>query len=100
MLFAHKADDLPIGYWLVMEEDDTGLWVEGIVTDQAVGQAVLDQALRGMSIGYQTNKVDQRNDVKYILTMELLEVSLTPVPLNRRALITDVEVLEEIKDAE
>jgi len=49
---------------------------------------VVTKALLGLSIGYEADHIQQNNDHRNLKAVGLMEVSLTPVPVNREALIT------------
>jgi len=87
MLFNHDKMRI-LGTWLSMKEDKIGLFVEGIVTDPQAIQWVVTKALLGLSIGYEADHIQQNNDHRNLKAVGLMEVSLTPVPVNREALIT------------
>ena len=57
MFYGHEAWKMPIGKWLKLSEDDTGLYVEGeltlgMSTANDVHAALKHGTLDGMSIGY------------------------------------------------
>ena len=97
--FLSAADLMPIGVWTKMVEDDTGLVVEGRLSDTARGNEAYtllkDGALSGLSIGYVTKEFalgtrpgEPRRTIKDI---DLLEVSLVTFPANDRARIDQVK---------
>lgn len=109
------ADDFtPLGIWTAMEEDDTGLKVEGrIAVETQRGRdahALLKMqprpALNGLSIGYMakewvvgTKPDEPRRTLKKI---DLLEVSLVTFPANPKARVGSIKSGEglTIRDAE
>jgi HK97 family phage prohead protease len=96
------ADDLvPIGKWTAMEEDDTGLKVEGrlinLDTDRgkAVYGALKEQVLDGLSIGFRTKEFslgtkpdEPRRTLKKV---ELVELSVVTFPANGEARVEGVK---------
>jgi len=92
LLWMHKD---PIG---VVELKDTahGLLAKGKLT-LSVQQArealalMRDNAVRGLSIGYQTIKSKYVEGVRHLQEVRLWEVSLTPVPANSNAVVTAVK---------
>lgn len=63
MFYGHEAWKMPIGKWLKLSEDDTGLYVEGeltlgMSTANDVHAALKHGTLDGMSIGYALSKDD------------------------------------------
>lgn len=106
------ADDLtPVGIWTGMEEDDTGLKVEGKLADTPRGIEAYKlmkmsprPAITGMSIGYFAkefalgNKPDEpRRTLKKV---DLLEVSLVTFPANGKARVQSVKSDLTIRIAE
>jgi len=92
MLWQHSEIDL-IGSWKILKEDDTGLYVEGQLT-QDVAKANEAQALiaagaiDGLSIGYRVKKALRGKDdrsVRLLTEVELLEISLVTFPANQAA---------------
>ena len=94
---AGATDDLPIGIFGKMEEDDIGLRVEGelIALDTDLGKriyaAMQAKAIDGMSIGYRakefavgTKPSEPRRTLKKI---DLIEVSVVTFPMNPQARI-------------
>jgi HK97 family phage prohead protease len=112
MLLQHGGptteDQMPIGVWTHMEENETGLRVEGKLAKTKRGNDVYEllkmqprPALSGLSIGFRANKYDLHKSgaVKRTLTkLDLVEVSLVVNPSNRKATITRVKSRAE--DAE
>lgn len=91
----------PIGQWLEMKEDDTGLWVEGRLNMEVQrgreAYALLKAGdIDGLSIGYQTVSAepDKAAGVLRLKELELVEVSIVSVGANDRALIETVKAAE------
>ncbi|MFC3097370.1 HK97 family phage prohead protease [Alteraurantiacibacter palmitatis] len=95
--WAMSADDLtPLGIWTGMEEDDKGLWVQGILAETLranEARALLTMkprpALSGMSIGYRARKftLGTKPDEprRRLHEVELVEISLVTFPANPKA---------------
>lgn len=102
MLWNHKSDLMPIGVYTKMEERESGLYVEGKISDTALGRdaktLLADGALDSMSIGYVVKEADYNDDgVRVIKDLDLYEVSLVNFPMNEKALITSVK-MEDLFD--
>lgn len=100
-------DGLAVGLWTNMEEDDTGLAVEGklINLDTERGKTVYGalkaEALDGLSIGFRPKSFDlgtkpgePRRTLKKI---DLVEVSLVQMPANDAARVQAVKSASDIK---
>jgi HK97 family phage prohead protease len=105
MLLQHGGfmaeDEVPIGKWLEMKEDDTGLAVEGRLINmdtergRAVYGAMKEGVLEGLSIGFFTKEFtlgtkpdEPRRTLKKI---ELVEVSIVTFPANTEARVESVK---------
>lgn len=86
-----------IGKWVNMKEDETGLYVEGELTQ---GHSVADDAyallkhgaVTGLSIGYRTIKETQNETGGYDLQeIDLVEVSVVESPADLAAQVGDVK---------
>lgn len=103
-----SADDItPIGVWLDLVEDGTGLKVTGKLADTPRGRemhALMKMtprpAIDGMSIGYipkewepRTKPDDPKRRLKRI---DLVEISLVTRPSNGKARVASVKSIEEI----
>lgn len=99
-------DGLAIGKWTAMEEDETGLVVEGklIGLDTERGKiiygAMKESVLDGLSIGYQakefvlgTKPTEPRRTLKKI---DLIEVSVVQMPANAQARVRAIKAAGEI----
>lgn len=105
MLWQHDTRQ-PIGVWTNMQEDQKGLLVSGRFTKgvQAADEAyalLKDGAIDGLSIGYCTlmDSYDTQNDVRTLVKVDLLEVSLVTIPMNAAAGVTAVKAFTEAIDA-
>lgn len=110
MLLQHGSflggdDNMPVGVWTDMEEDEKGLYVAGQLADTQRGidtykllKMTPRPAITGMSIGFlakewsvRTKPEEPRRTLKDV---ELLEVSLVTFPANTRARVTAVKSLD------
>lgn len=90
----------PIGGWSKFEESSTGLHVEGrIAMKSEAGReahALAEAgALPGLSVGYRTLKHRYEGKARQLLELALHEVSLVPVGMNDRAIVTNIKSLVE-----
>lgn len=95
------TDAIPVGKWTKMEEDQTGLKVEGrlINLDTDLGKrvygAMKEGVLDGMSIGYRAKKftLGTRPDEprRKLEAIDLVEVSLVTFPANGKARVQSVK---------
>jgi HK97 family phage prohead protease len=100
----HKSWQLPIGKWLSMKEDSTGLLVEGEFTpknpvSEMVHAAMLHGTLDGLSIGFRMTKgdyddVDGTRTIKNI--SELIEISAVTFPADDAARVDLTSVKSEL----
>jgi len=95
ILYMHKQDS-PIGKPMLMRADDKGLYIEGKISDTALGKDVKilmqDGVITSMSIGFMTKEVDYNSDgVRLIKELDLIEFSLVTYPMNEKAIITQVK---------
>lgn len=104
-------DQVPIGIWTAMEEDDIGLRVEGKFADTARGReayALLKMtprpAINGLSIGYIAKEWEMRSRPeeprRTLKKVDLLEVSLVTFPANPKARVQGVKSGLTVRDAE
>jgi len=105
-LLAFHDMSRPIGDWLEMREDEKGLFVRGklwVNGDRRIEDAVMAyNMLRGtgqktLSIGYRVNDYEMQESVngsiRVIKEIDLVEVSVVPIPMNPQAKITAVKSL-------
>lgn len=86
MFWMHDPSRVP-GKWLDMREDDNGLHVKGVLADTPLGDEIRTllkmDAVRGLSIGYQTLDQDYDSEGRRLLKeLELWEVSVVSLPMN------------------
>jgi HK97 family phage prohead protease len=88
MFWMHDMSMVP-GKWLEMHEDDKGLYVKGLLAKTQLGSETRElmkmQAVRGLSIGYQTADAtfdkEGRRLLKELVLYEVSPVSLAMNPL-------------------
>ena len=85
MLFQHDPKE-PVGLWERIEEDGTGLYVEGRLTEgvpraDALGRLIAARALDGLSIGFRTLKAQRAGGVRRLLAVDLWEISIVTFPM-------------------
>ena len=108
MRWNHYGD--VIGKWTRIEEDDTGLYVEGELTPghskaQDVYASMKHGAISGMSIGYYVKEHEFTADgVRVLKEIELVEISIVETPADLGAQVTDlksaVERMTTLKEIE
>lgn len=86
----------PVGAWSKFEEKSDGLHVEGKITKDCSDGAnayalVRDRAIGGLSIGYKTLRHKFEGKTRQLQELALHEVSLVPVGMNDRAVITQIK---------
>lgn len=92
-------NQMPIGVWTTMREDEKGLYLEGRLSDTPRGleahTLLKDGALSGLSIGYVTRKSTpgtKPGEARRTLTdVKLFEVSLVTFPANDQARVVSVK---------
>ncbi|THV14215.1 HK97 family phage prohead protease [Rhizobium rhizophilum] len=106
MLFQHDPAEV-IGRWLVIREDERGLYVEGkLATDVARAREVhalmKAGALDGLSIGFRAVKVkaDRKTGVRRILEADLWEISVVTFPMLPTARVSNVKHQRFYRDRE
>ncbi len=106
MFFNHETQDIPIGKWLSVEEDEKGLKVVGEIgtanpNSENILKAIQEGVVDGLSIGFFLDrdgyeyKDDQGRDITKVA--RLYEISVVTFPADNSARIAEVRC-EEIKD--
>ncbi len=97
MLWMHDPTQ-PIGLWIAMEEDESGLVVQGrLALGTQKGMEAYEllkmKALTGLSIGYRvvTSRIDGKKKAKILTQVDLFEVSLVTFPANDAARVSGVK---------
>jgi HK97 family phage prohead protease len=97
-MLLHHDMHRPIGVWTKMQEDTTGLAVEGKLTqgvrDADEAYALLkDGALHSMSIGYRVvrEEYDRKSGINHLHEINLHELSLVTIPANAAAIVGGVK---------
>ena len=94
MLFQHDPSE-PIGVWLDLHEDATGLFARGrLIPEVARARELLSLlragAIDGLSIGFRAARarIDPRTRVRSLLAVDLWEISIVTFPLLAGARVT------------
>lgn len=103
MLWQHDAR-LPIGKYTSMKEDGQGLLVEGKLLKDSIQLAadaytlLKEGVVTGLSIGFVTKRHewDSEQRTRYLLEVDLWELSLVTFPANQEAGVTAVKSADEI----
>lgn len=97
MLWQHRSDE-PIGVWTDLVEDEKGLKVTGdLIMDvpraAQVRALMLKGAVRGLSIGYQTQdyEIDRQTGARRLKKVDLWEISPVTFPMLPEAQISGVK---------
>ena len=101
MYFNHRHNDVPIGIWAKMSEDEYGLKVEGQLLSghsmaSDVKAAIKANIVTGLSIGYSLKQTDyeMKNGIRFIKNISHLEeVSIVTKPADSFARI-DTETVK------
>lgn len=106
-LWQHNHHE-PVGVFDVLREDKKGLYIEGRMPkdDTFVSERVAPQmrikSVKAMSIGYMLPDWKYEDDVRKLLKIDLIEISLVTSPMNPDAVITDFKSLsfDDIKEVD
>nr|WP_319484437.1 HK97 family phage prohead protease [uncultured Cohaesibacter sp.] len=97
LLYQHDPTQ-PIGQWLTIREDDKGLFVRGkLATEVAKAREILSMMkagiLDGLSIGFRTirGQKDAKSGIRYLLELDLWEISVVTFPMQPDARISSVK---------
>ncbi|MAM13031.1 HK97 family phage prohead protease [Martelella lutilitoris] len=98
MLFQHDPGQV-VGVWDRIEEDNTGLYVEGRVNlGSTLGKDVHSNlefgAIDGMSIGFRTKDAVKTKSGRELRSVDLWEVSFVTFPMLPEALVSSVKSIE------
>lgn len=95
------SDQMPVGKWTKMVEDERGLYAEGklINLDTERGKtiygALSEGVLDGLSIGYRAKDFSRRTRPdeprRTLKSVDLIELSIVTFPANGRARVSDVK---------
>jgi HK97 family phage prohead protease len=108
------GDELPIGVWTDIKEDERGLAVRGRLVSSPRGQEVREllkikprPALNGLSIGFRAKAFDRGTKPdeprRKLTKIDLLEVSIVTFPANDQArveMVKSVDIIQRLSDAE
>ncbi len=93
----------PIGIIDEMFEDDYGLFVKGhllldIPKAREACSLVKNEAINGFSIGYNVRDGYEKNGIKYLTDINLLEISVVTFPACEQAIISDAKNSDIIRN--
>lgn len=100
ILWNHNTDEV-IGKSVELVEDENGLFIKAdlnldVQRAKEVYSLMKQGALSAMSIGYIAKKaVVNKDGIRELKELQLIEVSPTPFPANEKAQITDVKTEED-----
>lgn len=104
MFFNHRTWELPVGKWLMLEEDSKGLLTRGELTpglsvSTDLRAAMEHKTVEGMSVGFTVFKddfdlIDTGRAFKNV--QALREISICTFPANEQATIESMKSLESI----
>lgn len=89
LLWQHRQDQ-PIGKLLEAREDTKGLYVEGIIFNnlectRTARKMLIERVVDSFSIGYTVENQFFGRDIRYLKSLNLLEVSVVTFPANSSA---------------
>jgi uncharacterized protein len=92
LLWQHRD---PIGT-VSLSDSDKGLCANGklslgVQQAREAYELLKDGAVKGMSIGFETVRSDYIGEVRHLRELKLWEISLTPMPMNESAIVTNVK---------
>ncbi len=97
LLWQHDAQN-PIGRITAAREDAQGLYVTGEIATNAqqardAFELVKAGAVQGLSIGYRVRRADadRKQNMRRLIDLDLIEVSLVTFPMQPRARVLHVE---------
>ena len=111
MFFNHRRNEIPVGKWLDLSEDSTGLHVRGELTpgnpqSDALKAAMIHGTVGGMSVGFSAAKGDCApiaTGYSFKNVSRLSEISICTFPANEHATVSalkSMDTIETIRDAE
>lgn len=99
LLLSHNWDALPVGSVTMESVDEDGLHYTGQVFDSAPNKEQLLEGISSgvlaVSVGFLVQSLDEEGGVS---SMDLLELSITPVPADSRATVTQELKLENFTE--
>ena len=112
MFINHNSYDIPVGDWMDLTEDDTGLKAQGQIDlihrdGPTLHSAMKKGRMDGLSIGFRIpagGAEENKSGGRTINTIELVEISVVTSPADDSARITavksEIETINTIRDAE
>lgn len=103
LLWSHRLDD-PIGT-ATLADSEKGLEVNGsldldIQSGRDAFSRLKKRIVRGLSFGYNVLDHEMRGAVRALKQIDVLEVSLTALPMNAAAVVTSVKSISSIRTYE
>lgn len=112
MFINHNSYDIPVGDWMSLSEDDTGLKAEGQIDlihrdGPTLHSAMMKKRMDGLSIGFRIpagGAEESKSGGRIINAIDLVEISVVTSPADDSARITavksEIETINTIRDAE
>lgn len=101
LLLAHEWDSLPIGSATMTQVGENGLEYEGEIFESAPNRDQILEGVRngvlGVSVGL---GVTERTDNNEVTGMDLFELSITPIPADSNATVTQALQFDDTEDDE
>lgn len=90
------SDMVPVGQWIEMREDETGLYAKGRLFDSVdplVYEAMKAGELDGLSIGFRVrkSKMDEETGIRTLTDIDLWELSIVTFPADDSARVSAVK---------
>jgi len=102
LLLAHNWESLPIGSATMTDVDEDGLHYDGTIFEDVDNRAQILEGIGAgvlaVSVGFLANGIDESGAVS---SLDLLELSITPVPADAKASVSQelkFEQMEELED--
>lgn len=100
LLLSHEWDSLPIGSATMTQVGENGLEYEGEIFESAPNRDQILEGIRngvlGVSVGL---GVTERTDNNEVTGMDLFELSITPIPADSNATVTQALQFDDMEDA-
>lgn len=100
LLLSHEWDSLPIGSATMTQVGENGLEYEGEIFESAPNRDQILEGIRngvlGVSVGL---GVTERTDNNEVTGMDLFELSITPIPADSNATVTQALQFDDTEDA-
>jgi HK97 family phage prohead protease len=107
MLYGHDRARPPIGVWTEFREDQKGLfsrgWIDRASNDGGQLYRIIQKGAEfGISIGYRPvkHRFDAGRQARILEEIDLLEVSLTPLPMNESSRVETAKAASDLRGDE